>query len=173
VNYLIHIIFASLLEATQSLETDTLYGHLSSIINTLMTPAYHTASALSATTPAARSSPVTSPHSPSPSFLDQQRKDVITSHIASARIFPRLSSMVEKAHREIVREAFHDLHDGVGREVDALLRDLHMAVQEESEAGAYGDFAEGLRDRIVGWEVVVGEVGDVAREVRRMYSVDE
>ncbi|KAF2680709.1 hypothetical protein K458DRAFT_311139 [Lentithecium fluviatile CBS 122367] len=179
IHHLIHIIFASLLEATQTLKTDALHGHLSSYINTLMAPAYHTASALlPSSTSLIPPKPITltPPHSPSPSLIDHQRKDVITTHIASARIFSRLSSMVEKAHRGIVREAFYDLNEGIAREVDALVGDLRAVGGEagkEGEEDRYVEFREGLRGRILGVEHVVREAGVVVGEVRRAYAEEE
>jgi hypothetical protein len=178
--HLIHIIFASLLEASAALSTDTLNGHLTSTINTLMAPAYHSASALLSFSPPPTkldALTLTPPHSPSPSLIDQQRKDLVTSHIASARIFSRLSCVVEKAHRGIVREAFADLSEGVGRVVHAFVRDFGLVVgdgrgiEKRGDGDTYGEFRVGLEAWVVRAEGVVEEVGIVVGEVRRAYMV--
>lgn len=138
-----------------------------------MAPAYHEASALSASPsfllPSAGPTP---PHSPSPSLLDQQRKDLIATHIASTRIFPKLSTMIEKSHRALVKAAFDEMIEGVTREVDALIRDLNLVVLgegEQSEAQRYAEFARGLTGRIARAGEVVKEGMQVVEDVRAFY----
>lgn len=171
---LVRTSFSTLLEATQHLQSDALHGHLSSHINTLMAPAYQAASALSTSSPM-RISNSTPPHSPSPSLLDQQRKELVTSHIASSRIFPKLSTMIEKKHRALVREAFDTIIEGITREVDALIRDLHLVVcvdGEKSEAQRYVEFARGLKDRVQKAQEVTAEGREVVAYVRIAYAED-
>lgn len=61
-------------------------------------------------------------------MLDARRKLMVTTHIAGARLFPRLASMVEKSHRGFVRVVFDGMVAAITSQVDALIRDLHMVV---------------------------------------------
>lgn len=53
---------------------------------------------------------------------------MMTTHIAGARLFPRLASMVEKSHRGFVRVVFDGMVAAITSQVDALIRDLHLVV---------------------------------------------
>lgn len=97
----------------------------------------------------------------------------MTTHIASFRIFPKLSTMIEKAHRDLVSSAFETVIKGVTREVDALIRDLNLVVSEESretEAEKYVAFACGLRVRLKRAEEEVRGTSKVVDDVRGMYA---
>jgi len=85
--------------------------------------------------------------------------------------------MVEKAHRGIVREAFADLGEGVGRVVGAFVEDLGVVVgkggqmEEGREKVVDQEFKAGVAAWVETAEGVVGEVGVAVREVGRVYVV--
>lgn len=125
-----------------------------------MAPAYQSASSFIPSSPTA-----------SPSLVDQQRKEIITTHIASARIFPKLSTMIEKSHRAFMRATFDAMIANITREVDAFIRDLGLVVcdeEEKSELEKFGEFGVRLRARIGVAEKRLKDVGMVVRDVRAM-----
>ncbi|KAF2733490.1 hypothetical protein EJ04DRAFT_524428 [Polyplosphaeria fusca] len=153
IQHIIETNFSDLLEGTQQLETDALYGHVSSYISNLMSPAYHAAAILpskspvspttpisaSASSPASSrassrsSSPSTSPASsptdnPSPELLDKQRKELITAHVVSSRLYSKLGTLIERSHRGFTSIVFSNIHAAISREIDALIRDMHLVV---------------------------------------------
>jgi len=83
--------------------------------------------------------------------------------------------VVEKAHRGIVREAFADLGEGVGRVVGAFVEDLGVVVgkggqmEEGREKVVDQEFKAGVAAWVETAEGVVGEVGVAVREVGRVY----
>lgn len=175
IEHIINTGFADILESTQHLQSDTLYGHTSSYIHTLMAPAYNAAS-LIYSKPISPSSPTTpTPRSFSPTIADRERKDLITTHIASARIFPKLSTMIERAHHGFLRAAFDNMVAGITTEVDALIRDIYLAaplpVEREGEEGGsearrYTEFSTLLKGRIVQAELVLEECAAVVNDIR-------
>ncbi|KAF2866503.1 hypothetical protein BDV95DRAFT_504588 [Massariosphaeria phaeospora] len=175
--YIIRTAFSDLLEGSLQIESDALYGHTSSYIAGLMAPAYHAASSFS---PSRQQKSISSPrtHSPPPSpslsLVDAQRKHLLTTHIASARLFPKLATQIEKSHRGVVHACFNAMVAGIAPEVDAFIRDLgSIAVavggsggaKNGSEAQWFPEFAERLRGRIGVADGVAGEAMRVVEEL--------
>ncbi|KAF2114884.1 hypothetical protein BDV96DRAFT_576070 [Lophiotrema nucula] len=181
--------------------------HAASILPTTTPPSSPTGLGRSSTSSSSTSSPTKDPgssprsrsqsptstsatlvESMSADLLDAKRKHLLTTHIATSRIFARLASMVEKSHRSFVRVVFDGMVASITREVDALIRDLHLVVpgeerivkdsdgvehreREKGEAERYAEFAGRLKVRIVAAERVMRDCRGVVEEVSR--SVEE
>ncbi|KAF2811457.1 uncharacterized protein BDZ99DRAFT_413910 [Mytilinidion resinicola] len=150
---IIHIVdtgFEDLIEGTSQIENDALYGHDSSYTCDILRPAYQACSLESG------------PGS------DARRKEIMSKHIQQCRLFPKLSTMVERNHRSFVRATFDGMISAITRELDNFVRDLQLvAVEEgeETEAGRYPEFARRLRVRLVQADRVLGKCAETAREL--------
>ncbi|OCK73886.1 hypothetical protein K432DRAFT_430339 [Lepidopterella palustris CBS 459.81] len=143
--------FDDLIEGTSQIENDALYGHDSSYTNDIMRTAYEACN---------------KEYGPG---SDKRRKETISRHIQQCRIFPKLSTMVERHHRTFVRATFDSMIGEITREVDNFVRDLRLVAVKEgevSEACRYPDFARRLRLRLVQADRVIAQCGETAKELR-------
>ncbi|PSN71098.1 hypothetical protein BS50DRAFT_631118 [Corynespora cassiicola Philippines] len=121
------------------------------------------AAAAAAAEPCIPPPPPTPTRGPSLALLHSTRAALLTSHIASARLFPRIAAHAEVRFGVLLSRAFEGLMAEVGREVERLVRDLQILGGSVKMGGRGREAGRAFRERVLvrvrGAEGVVAEMG--------------